>query len=67
MSIGTKEYTLLAKDSYEDRSNYVGKEKFVILDGAKYRVLDTYSDPITGYQGTESLLDGAVDPRIALF
>lgn len=52
MSIGAKEHAQLAEDSYEDRSAYVGKDKFVTLAGTAYRVIDTYNGPATGYQGT---------------
>nr|WP_199045116.1 XVIPCD domain-containing protein [Dyella sp. ASV24] len=53
MSTGTTEHAFLAQDSYADRSRDVGENKKPIsIGGCEYRILDTYTNPITGYQGT---------------
>ena len=48
MSISTKDYALLSKDSYNDWF----RNKKVTLGGIEYRVYDTFNDPVTGYHGT---------------
>lgn len=50
MSIGSKEYAALSQDSYIDQSGQVGQK--VSVQGVEYKILDTYNDPVTGYQGT---------------
>lgn len=51
MSIDTREHAILAEDSYEDRSEYIGKGS-IKIQGIVYEILDTKIDSITGYQGT---------------
>lgn len=48
MTITSKDYALLCKDSYNDHS--IKQE--VILGGIAYKVIDSYSNPVTGYHGT---------------
>ena len=48
MTISAKDYAALCKDAYNEHSK--GKE--VALDGIAYLVVDSYDNPITGYQGT---------------
>ncbi|HKT29206.1 XVIPCD domain-containing protein [Dyella sp.] len=50
MSIGSSEYALLAQDSYIDRPH--DKDKTVVIGGVDYKILDTKTNSITGYQGT---------------
>lgn len=47
MTLSSKDYAFLCKDSYEDRSI----TKDVTLGGTTYEVIDYYSNPTTGYQG----------------
>lgn len=48
MTITSKDYALLCKDSYNDPTN---KDK-VNLGGVAYQLIDHYTNPVTGYQGT---------------
>jgi len=52
MSIDSKGYAALSKDSYENRSKYKDDGTILSIGDTKYRIFDTYSDPLTGYQGT---------------
>jgi len=51
MSVSTSEHAILAGDSYQDRSGYIGKGP-VEINGVHYKILDSKINSITGYQGT---------------
>jgi hypothetical protein len=48
MTIAPKGYAVLCKDAY----NNPPAEKFLTLSGIEYQIVDHYSNPVTGYQGT---------------
>lgn len=47
MSMTTKDYAALSKDAYSQRSKWAD----VVVGDVAYQVIDTYSDPITGFYG----------------
>lgn len=82
MTIGTREHAALADDAYNNRSEDVGKEKAVTVDGVQYKILAAAGSP-SGYQGTayqridtgevviahrgtESVKDGVTDAGMAV-
>ncbi|GLQ93037.1 XVIPCD domain-containing protein [Dyella acidisoli] len=52
MSLDSNDYAALSKDSYKDRTKEKDEDRIVSIGKYKYKILDTDSDPFTGYQGT---------------
>jgi hypothetical protein len=57
MSVDATEHAVLAMDSYVDHT--MDRNKDVPIGEHRYRILDTYNDPVTGYQGTAYVRLGA--------